>query len=573
MSSAGGDDDSVIDLVDSDSGEFEEGLTGSSADDAASYDSGSSLLDSHGSDSGRPAIFSPSPGYGGFYEQNRIPPTPAELCYLRCQYNPLKPSLVHAILASQPPLPPAAAAGLPMQEHRGASGLRLQCSDVPTLECNRVIPPRAATEEAFQHPVLLGSLVFPLEPWQSTGSGRSTAFQEDLNRFASAFRSGEISDGFLQVLWANKAWTAASDCRPVEDTDSGPLIPRGLPYYRSRTQRNHHLVLAACLSGPSVGSSLANSIARGRGVTNSTDGIQDLTRRIGLATLEPTDATFPVLNRLSEMSLDGLVDLSFRLVVPDGWETEVPGPHIGFGGPVGSEQKKAKRTKKKGAQSSGKGSGEASVGGVERGGSGGGWKLRVEVLMLPALTEELLVDSSKLSDEMAANPGRSRSAYVQTRGGRLVLLLQDLLLLGKGLWLGPDCDGLLNFCDPNGGLELLTEEERKVVEAHYEPMQLFSPCGATPPRSLPNKRSRVGNSDNTGAEEVGAKLILVPKPFQLPGWLFSLSQVLGTGTLPEESPPAHVPPGVCVQPKPFQLQVMSLRRFCVPRQEVRAAWD
>ena len=35
--------------------------------------------------------------------------------------------------------------------------------------------------------------------------------------------------------------------------------------------------------------------------------------------------------------------------------------------------------------------------------------------------------------------------------------LQDLLVHGHGLWVGPDCDGLLNLCDESAPLGDLWE--------------------------------------------------------------------------------------------------------------------
>jgi hypothetical protein len=88
--------------------------------------------------------------------------SPAERHYLACTTEPLDESLLVAAKASQPPLPPAARAGLPLLKHRAPEcPWALQCDD-PGAVPGAPVPPTKGTAAAFGSGVLLGSYTLPL---------------------------------------------------------------------------------------------------------------------------------------------------------------------------------------------------------------------------------------------------------------------------------------------------------------------------------------------------------------------------------------------------------------------------
>ena len=168
-----------------------------------------------------------------------------------------------------------------------------------------------------------------------------------------------------------------------------------------------------------------------------------------------------------------------------------------------------------------------------------------------------------------ARPCNSAKRSVWSRGGAegdaLGRLLHVLLEHGSGLRIGPDCDGLLNFCDwdelaaamaaggggGDGGAAGAAGPSAGALAAAVA----AAAAAAGPSGSRAPKAAAAPAAPPPGA---AAPWPRPPRPLPRlaapPPAAFRVDALLSAGQLPDSFPHARIPSGVLTHPKAFQLQ-------------------
>ena len=510
----------------------------------------------------------------------------------------LDPSIILAAKSSQPPLPPSALSQLPYPKLPRQPNLGpLKVNDPDVVPSLLRQPPHKLTSKAFnEQATLLGCFSIPLVAWNGTDKGAATG--QLLKTLSEAVRC--ISDGKLKATDINLV--SSFGCERVRGKP-GVMALRAFNFtqqpaayaYGSSPAREANLYLTlpfkteklkAKKQAPPL-SALCSSIETDQaiGVNRSDEDLDEAEEaprqfmgfQYMLPRSEPSKAhkRQDRLDRLEGLGDDndmevilaqsslsaggrqavanlspliekGLVSLVYYLIAPDGTKIRVRN----IAEQVSDESKLAD---KKEGEAEGKGP------------SSGAWSLQVQVYSLPRLLRNLQASHS-FSDDMgldweSKDGGGASSTAIEKREAialsvRFSHLIQDLLLYGSGLWVGPDCDGLSNFNDPPGSAPLLSHEEQALVASAQS-----SETAAQ--RTLGNNPNPGPSTSLAAAEEEEAAS---PSPLQwlpaskLPPSLFSVSSTLASGNLTlnqtstQPGDQAPCPPGVKTSPKPFQLQ-------------------
>lgn len=172
----------------------------------------------------------------------------------------------------------------------------------------------------------------------------------------------------------------------------------------------------------------------------------------------------------------------------------------------------------------------------------------------------------------AKRPGLTFCGLVQqSQYNRMYAFMLRLLERGTGLTLGPDSDGLLNFCD---SVEVQTPEQKEVKAGK----QMAKSKGKQKAEALVEEER---SSQEPSLAEVGSFTCQYPfmlqasnisTPFETcpgtvmlqseegrrPKWQIDIEKLLGSGRLPRDAPLESVPQQLQSHPKRFQLQVGSL---------------